>query len=69
MDMYSLGGILLLGFLFVYTCAYFKKVPHLKTWLSKKGGLRVFYKAAVIGTRLHGAITCIITAFYVLFIK
>ncbi|XP_045706421.1 protein kish-B-like [Phyllostomus hastatus] len=69
-DVYSLDGILVFGLLFVYTCAHFKKVPHLKNWLlSKKGGLGVFYKGAVIGTRLHGAITCIIMVFYILFIK
>lgn len=70
---YSLDGILVFGLLFVCTCAYFKKVPRLKTWLlsEKKGVWGVFYKAAVIGTRLHAAvaIACIVMAFYVLFIK
>lgn len=58
---------------YVCTCAYFKKVPRLKTWLlsEKKGVWGVFYKAAVIGTRLHAAvaIACVVMAFYVLFIK
>ncbi|XP_060057941.1 protein kish-B isoform X1 [Erinaceus europaeus] len=70
---YSLDGILVFGLLFVCTCAYFKKVPRLKTWLlsEKKGVWGVFYKAAVIGTRLHAAvaIACVVMAFYVLFIK
>ena len=72
-NVYSLDGILVFGLLFVCTCAYFKKVPRLKTWLlsEKKGVWGVFYKAAVIGTRLHAAvaIACIVMAFYVLFIK
>uniref|UniRef100_A0A8D0I1H0 Protein kish n=1 Tax=Sus scrofa TaxID=9823 RepID=A0A8D0I1H0_PIG len=71
--LYSLDGILVFGLLFVCTCAYFKKVPRLKTWLlsEKKGVWGVFYKAAVIGTRLHAAvaIACVVMAFYVLFIK
>nr|KAF6414599.1 transmembrane protein 167B [Molossus molossus] len=62
-NVYSLDGILVFGLLFVCTCAYFKKVPRLKTWLlsEKKGVWGVFYKAAVIGTRLHAAvaITCV----------
>lgn len=72
-NVYSLDGILVFGLLFVCTCAYFKKVPRLKTWLlsEKKGVWGVFYKAAVIGTRLHAAVavTCVVMAFYVLFIK
>ncbi|KAM8951107.1 protein kish-B [Lycaon pictus] len=72
-SMYSLDGILVFGLLFVCTCAYFKKVPRLKTWLlsEKKGVWGVFYKAAVIGTRLHAAvaIACVVMAFYVLFVK
>ncbi|XP_065259027.1 protein kish-B [Emys orbicularis] len=70
---YSLDGVLVFGLLFVCTCAYFRKVPRLKTWLlsEKRGVWGVFYKAAVIGTRLHAAvaISCIVMAFYVLFIK
>lgn len=72
-NVYSLDGILVFGLLFVCTCAYFKKVPRLKTWLlsEKKGVWGVFYKAAVIGTRLHAAvaIACVVMAFYVLFVK
>ncbi|KAM6454493.1 protein kish-B [Python bivittatus] len=72
-NVYSLDGLLVFGLLFVCTCAYFRKVPRLKAWLlsEKRGVWGVFYKAAVIGTRLHSAvaISCIVMAFYVLFIK
>ncbi|KAF0879999.1 KISHB protein, partial [Crocuta crocuta] len=46
---YSLDGILVFGLLFVCTCAYFKKVPRLKTWLlsEKKGVWGVFYKGKI----------------------
>ncbi|XP_003220461.2 protein kish-B [Anolis carolinensis] len=72
-NVYSLDGLLVFGLLFICTCAYFRKVPRLKTWLlsEKRGVWGVFYKAAVIGTRLHAAVamSCIVMAFYVLFIK
>lgn len=50
---YSLDGILVFGLLFVCTCAYFKKVPRLKTWLlsEKKGVWGVFYKGKVFFSR------------------
>ncbi|XP_058394683.1 protein kish-B isoform X2 [Diceros bicornis minor] len=49
-NVYSLDGILVFGLLFVCTCAYFKKVPRLKTWLlsEKKGVWGVFYKGKII---------------------
>ncbi|XP_060057943.1 protein kish-B isoform X3 [Erinaceus europaeus] len=49
-NVYSLDGILVFGLLFVCTCAYFKKVPRLKTWLlsEKKGVWGVFYKGKMI---------------------
>ncbi|XP_031536212.1 protein kish-B isoform X2 [Vicugna pacos] len=48
-NVYSLDGILVFGLLFVCTCAYFKKVPRLKTWLlsEKKGVWGVFYKGKI----------------------
>ncbi|XP_040854536.1 protein kish-B isoform X1 [Ochotona curzoniae] len=56
-NVYSLDGILVFGLLFVCTCAYFKKVPRLKTWLlsEKKGVWGVFYKgkAVLLKRRLH----------------
>ncbi|XP_058515915.1 protein kish-B isoform X2 [Ochotona princeps] len=50
-NVYSLDGILVFGLLFVCTCAYFKKVPRLKTWLlsEKKGVWGVFYKGKALG--------------------
>ncbi|MFT7804358.1 protein kish-B-like isoform X2 [Arapaima gigas] len=70
---YSFDGVLVFGLLFICTCAYLKKVPRLRSWLlsEKKGIWGVFYKGAVIGTRLHlgVALSCLATAFYVLFIK
>ncbi|XP_038676047.1 protein kish-B isoform X1 [Scyliorhinus canicula] len=70
---YSFDGLLVFGLLFICTCAYLKKVPRLNKWLlsEKKGVWGVFYKAAVIGTRLHVpvALSCLVTGVYVLFIK
>uniref|UniRef100_A0A4W3GIH4 Protein kish n=1 Tax=Callorhinchus milii TaxID=7868 RepID=A0A4W3GIH4_CALMI len=70
---YSFDGLLVFGLLFICTCAYLKKVPRLNKWLlsEKKGVWGVFYKAAVIGTRLHVpvAMSCIVMSVYVLFIK
>ncbi|XP_065097802.1 protein kish-B [Paramisgurnus dabryanus] len=72
-NVYSFDGILVFGILFVCTCAYLKKVPRLNTWLlsEKKGVWGVFYKAAVIGTRLHipVAAMCMFMAFYLIFLK
>ncbi|XP_016375813.1 protein kish-B-like, partial [Sinocyclocheilus rhinocerous] len=70
---YSFDGILVFGLLFICTCAYLKKVPRLNSWLlsEKKGVWGVFYKAAVIGTRLHIAVgaSCMCMAFYLIFLK
>lgn len=72
-NVYSFDGIVVFGLLFICTCAYLKKVPRLNSWLlsEKKGVWGVFYKAAVIGTRLHiaVAISCLFMAFYVIFLK
>ncbi|XP_058487723.1 protein kish-B [Solea solea] len=72
-NVYSFDGILVFGLLFICTCAYLKKVPRLNSWLlsEKKGVWGVFYKAAVIGTRLHiaVAISCAVMGFYVVFLK
>uniref|UniRef100_A0AAZ3R5K9 Protein kish n=1 Tax=Oncorhynchus tshawytscha TaxID=74940 RepID=A0AAZ3R5K9_ONCTS len=73
MTMYSFDGIVVFGLLYICTCAYLKKVPRLNSWLlsEKKGVWGVFYKAAVIGTRLHHAvaITCLSMALYLVFLK
>uniref|UniRef100_A0A671MYH5 Protein kish n=1 Tax=Sinocyclocheilus anshuiensis TaxID=1608454 RepID=A0A671MYH5_9TELE len=72
-EMYSFDGILVFGLLFICTCAYLKKVPRLNSWLlsEKKGVWGVFYKAAVIGTRLHIAVAAssMCMAFYLIFLK
>ncbi|XP_045147862.1 protein kish-B isoform X2 [Echinops telfairi] len=49
-NVYSLDGIVVFGLLFVCTCAYFKKVPRLKSWLlsEKKGVWGVFYKGKLL---------------------
>ncbi|KAK3101378.1 hypothetical protein FSP39_003105 [Pinctada imbricata] len=50
-----------------------RRVPRLKQWFlsEKKGFLGIFYKASVIGTRLHisVALSCIVMAVYVLFLR
>ncbi|XP_072521737.1 protein kish-B [Salminus brasiliensis] len=72
-NVYSFDGILVFGLLFICTCAYLKKVPRLNSWLlsEKKGVWGVFYKAAIIGTRLHFAValSCLGMAFYLVFLK
>ncbi|XP_064633105.1 protein kish-B-like [Lineus longissimus] len=72
-NVYSFDGLVVFGLLLICTCAYMQRVPRLKKWFlsEKKGFQGVFYKAAVIGTRLHipVALICIIMAIYVLVIK
>ncbi|KAL9824679.1 protein kish-B isoform 1-T1 [Geothlypis trichas] len=69
-NVYSLDGLLVFGLLLVCTCAYLRKVPRLRTWLlsERRGIWGVCHKAAVIGTRLHVAVSmsCLLMAFYVL---
>uniref|UniRef100_A0A914UKZ4 Protein kish-B n=1 Tax=Plectus sambesii TaxID=2011161 RepID=A0A914UKZ4_9BILA len=68
MNAYSFDGLIVVALLLVCTCAYLKKVPRINSWLlsEKKGFFGIFYKAAVIGTRLHWAVSivCAITALY-----
>jgi len=72
-NVYSFDGILVFSLLFISTCAYLKRVPKLKQWMfqEKKGFLGIFYKAGVIGTRLHIAVSlaCIATSVYILLFK
>ncbi|KAL1020748.1 hypothetical protein UPYG_G00004140 [Umbra pygmaea] len=72
-NVYSFDGLLVFALLFICTCAYLKKVPRVKGWLlsEKRGVWGAFYKASVIGTRLHLAValSCVTMAFYVLFLK
>uniref|UniRef100_A0A0R3S3W5 Protein kish n=1 Tax=Elaeophora elaphi TaxID=1147741 RepID=A0A0R3S3W5_9BILA len=70
---YSFDGAVIVGLLVICTCAYLKRVPRINSWLlsEKKGFLGIFYKAAVIGTRLHFivSLTCLFSAGYVLFVR
>ncbi|XP_022099363.1 protein kish-B-like isoform X2 [Acanthaster planci] len=70
---YSFDGLIIFGLLVICTCAYMRRVPRLKQWFlsEKKGFLGVFYKASIIGTRLHLAVaaSCVLMGFYVLFLK
>ncbi|BFZ08110.1 hypothetical protein BsWGS_11149 [Bradybaena similaris] len=70
---YSFEGILIICLLVICTCAYMRRIPRLRQWFlsERKGFLGVFYKASVIGTRLHimVALTCSVMAFYVLILK
>lgn len=67
-NVYSFEGILIFSQLLICTSAYLKRVPRLKQWMfsEKKGFFGIFYKAAVIGTRLHiwVALSCVATALY-----
>jgi len=73
MNGYSFDGLLVVCLLVVCSCAYLKKVPRINSWLfnEKKGIWGVFYKGAIIGTRLHWAVSlcCVITAVYTVFIR
>ncbi|XP_033925736.1 protein kish-B [Melopsittacus undulatus] len=72
-NVYSLDGLVVFALLLVCTCAHLRHVPRIKGWLlgEKRGLWGVFYKAAVIGTRLHVAVavSCVLMAFYVLVVK
>ncbi|MFH4974415.1 hypothetical protein AB6A40_001124 [Gnathostoma spinigerum] len=73
MNVYSFDGIFAVALLVICTCAYFKRVPKVNSWLlsEKKGALGIFYKSSVIGTRLHSTISffCLVTAAYILFVR
>ena len=70
---YSFDGIVVLGLLLICTCAYVRRVPKLKQFFltEKKGLWGIFYKASVIGIRLHWlvALACIIMVFYIMLFK
>ncbi|XP_074620080.1 protein kish-B-like [Acropora palmata] len=73
MNVYSFDGLLVLALLMICTCAYITKVPRLKSFFlsEKKGFFGVFYKAAVIGIRLHWivALSCVLMSLYILVLK
>ncbi|EDO49814.1 predicted protein, partial [Nematostella vectensis] len=70
---YSFDGLLAFALLIICTCAYIRKVPRLKSFFlsEKKGFFGVFYKAAVIGVRLHWAValSCVLMSVYILVLK
>lgn len=70
---YSFDGAIVLGLLLICTCAYVRRIPKLKQFFlsEKKGIWGVFYKASVVGIRLHWlvAVVCVIMAFYIMFFK
>jgi len=70
---YSFDGLLIFSLLLICTSAYLKRIPRLKQWMfsEKKGFFGIFYKAAVIGTRLHFfvAVSCVLSAFYLVFLQ
>ena len=70
---YSFDGVLILCLLLICTCAYVRRVPRLKQFFltEKKGIWGVFYKASVVGIRLHWlvAIACTTMGFYIMFLK
>ncbi|WKY04039.1 hypothetical protein Q1695_005204 [Nippostrongylus brasiliensis] len=55
MNAYSLDGLTVIALLLICSCAYLKRVPRINSWLlsEKKGFFGIFYKASVIGVRLH----------------
>lgn len=70
---YSFDGVVVLGLLLVCTCAYVRRVPKLKQFFltEKKGLWGIFYKASVIGIRLHWlvALSCVTMVIYLMFLK
>ena len=69
-NVYHFDGLIIFTLLVICTCAYIRRVPRLKQlFLSEKKGLfGALYKAAVIGTRLHWAVSiaCVVMAFYII---
>eukprot|EP01080_Neovahlkampfia_damariscottae_P010970 gene10970-gene3674 len=70
---YSTEGILILIVLIICTCSYFRRITRIKKLMeeNKKGFFGVFYKASVLGIKLHWltSIACLALSFYVLLIK
>ena len=72
-NIYSMEGVLSAALLFVCACSYLRRVPVLRRSLMRprEGPLGVLYKAALVGRRLHAAVSlaCTGMAVYLLFIS
>ncbi|RNA32568.1 kish-B [Brachionus plicatilis] len=70
---YSFDGLLVLFILVICSCSYFRRIPKIRQlFLSeKKGFAGIFYKASVIGTRLHHlvSIACVTMAAWIVFFR
>eukprot|EP00037_Helgoeca_nana_P023716 m.246766 g.246766 ORF g.246766 m.246766 type:complete len:74 (+) comp26436_c0_seq1:330-551(+) len=73
MNAYSLDGMIVIVLLFICLCAYMRRVKRLKEFFltEKNGPMGSLYKASIIGTRLHWAVSlsCLAMSVYVLFLK
>uniref|UniRef100_A0A1I7XQY9 Protein kish-B n=1 Tax=Heterorhabditis bacteriophora TaxID=37862 RepID=A0A1I7XQY9_HETBA len=73
MNAYSFDGVLVISLLVICSCAYLRRVTRVNNWLlsEKKGFFGIFYKASVIGIRLHSfiSISCLVAAFYTVFLR
>ncbi|XP_023217749.1 protein kish-B-like [Centruroides sculpturatus] len=72
-NVYSFDGVIIFALLVICTTAYLRKIPKIRDlFLSeKKGFLGIFYKASVVGIRLHIAVAscCVASSLYLLLIK
>jgi len=70
---YSFDGFLIVVLLIICSCAYFRRIPKLRQWFlsDKKGFAGIFYKASVIGTKLHmiASLSCMAMAAWVMFLR
>jgi len=73
MNAYSFEGMIVVVLLFICLCAYMRRVKRLKEFFlgDKNGPMGTLYKASIIGTRLHWAVSlsCLAMAFYILILK
>ncbi|CAL5978062.1 Conserved_hypothetical protein [Hexamita inflata] len=67
-SVWSFEGFIIFSVLAICTCAYLARTPKIKNFiLAEKHGVRgTFYKAAVVGIRLHWivAIICVVLGVY-----
>jgi hypothetical protein len=68
---YSTEGILILIILIICTCSYLSRITRIKKIMqeNKKGFFGIFYKASVLGIRLHWltSMSCALMGIYILF--